>query len=62
MFLNFLFNSLSTALLSTIIALILGSLAAYAIQRSGAKIVNFVSGSGLVFKNDTYFKYRGAYL
>ncbi len=35
---KFLFNSLSTALLSTIIALILGSLAAYAIQRSGAKL------------------------
>lgn len=35
---TFLFNSLSTALLSTIIALILGSLAAYAIQRSGAKL------------------------
>ena len=35
---KFLFNSLSTALISTIIALILGSLAAYAIQRSGAKL------------------------
>ena len=35
---KFLFNSLSTALLSTIIALILGSLAAYAIQRSGANL------------------------
>ena len=35
---TFLFNSLSTALLSTIIASILGSLAAYAIQRSGAKL------------------------
>lgn len=35
---KFLFNSLSTALLSTIIALILGFLAAYAIQRSGAKL------------------------
>lgn len=35
---KFLLNSLSTALLSTIIALILGSLAAYAIQRSGAKL------------------------
>lgn len=35
---KFLFNSLSTALLSTIIAPILGSLAAYAIQRSGAKL------------------------
>lgn len=36
--LKFLLNSLSTALLSTIVALILGSLAAYAIQRSGAKL------------------------
>ena len=35
---NFLFNSLTVALISTIIALILGSLAAYAIQRSGAKL------------------------
>lgn len=35
---KFLFNSLSTSLLSTIIALILGSLAAYAIQRSGTKL------------------------
>ena len=34
---KFLFNSLTVALISTIIALILGSLAAYAIQRSGAK-------------------------
>ena len=36
--LKFLFNSLTVALISTIIALILGSLAAYAIQRSGAKL------------------------
>lgn len=35
---KFLFNSLTVALISTIIALILGSLAAYAIQRSGAKL------------------------
>ena len=35
---KFLFNSLTGALISTIIALILGSLAAYAIQRSGAKL------------------------
>lgn len=33
-----LLNSLFTALLSTVIALVLGSLAAYAIQRSGAKL------------------------
>ena len=36
--LKYLLNSLSVALISTIIALILGSLAAYAIQRSGAKL------------------------
>lgn len=35
---QYLFNSMSTALVSTVIALILGSLAAYAIQRSGAKL------------------------
>ena len=35
---KFLFNSLTVALISTIIALMLGSLAAYAIQRSGAKL------------------------
>lgn len=35
---KFLFNSLTVALISTIIALILGSLAAYAIQRSGTKL------------------------
>lgn len=35
---KFLFNSLTVALISTIIALILGSLAAYAIQKSGAKL------------------------
>lgn len=35
---KFLFNSLTVALISTIIDLILGSLAAYAIQRSGAKL------------------------
>ena len=35
---KFLFNSLTVALISTIIALILGSLAAYVIQRSGAKL------------------------
>ena len=36
--LQFLWNSLSVSLISTVIALILGSLAAYAIQRSGAKL------------------------
>ena len=36
--LKFLFNSLTVALISTINALIIGSLAAYAIQRSGAKL------------------------
>lgn len=36
--LKFLFNSLTVAVISTVIALILGSLAAYAIQRSGAKL------------------------
>ena len=35
-------NSLSAALISTVIALILGSLAAYAIQRSGAKLSVFL--------------------
>lgn len=35
---SYLMNSLITALGSTIIALVLGSLAAYAIQRSGAKL------------------------
>lgn len=35
---GFLANSLLTAICSTVIALILGSLAAYAIQRSGAKL------------------------
>ena len=36
--LSFLVNSMTTAVCSTIIALILGALAAYAIQRSGAKL------------------------
>ncbi len=36
--LQFLLNSLSAAVCSTVIALILGSLAAYAIQRSGARL------------------------
>lgn len=36
--LQFLVNSLTVALCSTVLALILGSLAAYAIQRSGAKL------------------------
>lgn len=40
--LKYLLNSLSVALISTIIALILGSLAAYAIQRSGAKLSVFL--------------------
>lgn len=35
---KYLFNSLSVSLISTVIALVLGALAAYAIQRSGAKI------------------------
>ena len=35
---GYLLNSLITAVCSTIIAVILGSLAAYAIQRSGAKL------------------------
>ncbi len=35
---DFLLNSLTAAVCSTVIALILGSLAAYAIQRSGAKL------------------------
>lgn len=39
---GFLVNSLITAICSTIIALILGSLAAYAIQRSGAKLSIFL--------------------
>ena len=38
----YLVNSLTTALISTLIALILGSLAAYAIQRSGAKLSVFL--------------------
>ena len=36
--LKYLTNSLTTALCSTVLALVLGSLAAYAIQRSGAKL------------------------
>ena len=36
--LQFLVNSLTAAVCSTVIALILGALAAYAIQRSGAKL------------------------
>ena len=40
--LQFLWNSLSVSLISTVIALILGSLAAYAIQRSGAKLSSIV--------------------
>ena len=36
--LQFLFNSLTAAVCSTVIALILGALAAYAIQRSGARL------------------------
>ena len=36
--LHFLINSLTAAVCSTVIALILGSLAAYAIQRSGARL------------------------
>ncbi|MCI6059859.1 MAG: carbohydrate ABC transporter permease [Dorea sp.] len=39
---QYLINSLTAAVLSTIIALILGSLAAYAIQRSGAKLSIFL--------------------
>ena len=38
----YLVNSLTTALISTLIALILGSLTAYAIQRSGAKLSVFL--------------------
>ena len=38
----YLVNSLTTALISTLIALILGSLAAYAIHRSGAKLSVFL--------------------
>lgn len=36
---KYLLNSLSVSLISTVIALILGALAAYAIQRSGAKLL-----------------------
>lgn len=36
--LKYLTNSLTTALCNTVLALVLGSLAAYAIQRSGAKL------------------------
>ena len=39
---QYLINSLTATVLSTIIALILGSLAAYAIQRSGAKLSIFL--------------------
>lgn len=39
---SYLMNSLITALSSTVIALVLGSLAAYAIQRSGAKLSVFL--------------------
>lgn len=39
---SFLMNSLTAALGSTIIALVLGALAAYAIQRSGAKLSIFL--------------------
>lgn len=39
---RYLTNSLTAAILSTIIALILGSLAAYAIQRSGARLSVFL--------------------
>jgi multiple sugar transport system permease protein len=39
---QYLINSLSTAVISTVIALVLGSLAAYAIQRSGAKLSIFL--------------------
>lgn len=39
---SFLINSLIAAICSTVIALILGSLAAYAIQRSGAKLSVFL--------------------
>lgn len=39
---QYFFNSLTAAIVSTIIALILGSLAAYAIQRSGAKLSVFL--------------------
>lgn len=35
---SYLFNSLTAAVCSTVVAVILGSLAAYAIQRSGAKL------------------------
>ena len=38
----YLVNSLTTAVISTVIAVILGSLAAYAIQRSGAKLSVFL--------------------
>lgn len=40
--LQYLINSLTAALFSTVIALVLGSLAAYAIQRSGAKLSVFL--------------------
>ena len=39
---QFFINSLTAAVVSTVIALILGSLAAYAIQRSGAKLSVFL--------------------
>lgn len=39
---SYLVNSLTTAVISTVIAVILGSLAAYAIQRSGAKLSVFL--------------------
>lgn len=39
---QYFFNSLTAAVVSTVIALILGSLAAYAIQRSGAKLSVFL--------------------
>ena len=39
---SYLVNSLTSAVISTVIAVILGSLAAYAIQRSGAKLSVFL--------------------
>lgn len=39
---QYFFNSLTAAIVSTVIALILGSLAAYAIQRSGARLSVFL--------------------
>lgn len=39
---SYLVNSLTTAVISTVIAVILGSLAAYAIQRSGARLSVFL--------------------